>query len=361
MFNYFKYSDDEYKEARDRKVNLNHISIDADYSKAADMRKYGFTMSDSYAFNLGKKDFKEYISTWEATQTIVGTDRDFLVVSADKLLFGMVYGNLVNVPTVWGIITNGAVSSVNGSGITNNNIYEHFIEHDGGVIKWRAGCDGFGVSVFKCDGKELYSKGKKVTKDQLKKIVDDAVYCIVQERVVQGDFENSIFDKSINTIRIISARKKNSTEHEILGALQRVGTNQSHPVDNFNQGGGSALIDLKSGVIGKMTCCNSFDESGDRMFYSCHPDTGAKIEGLQIPNWDKIKEKIIYLSREIPFFEFTAWDVALTNKGMTLIEINTSSSLNVFQVHGGVRNSFIGEKYREHGWLVDEDIFNGEE
>lgn len=360
MFKKYSFTEEEFKKKREHVVNLNHLSINGDYQYAADMRKYGFSMSDSYIFDLKNNDYRNYISTWEGAQTRVGSNPDFFVISADKMLFGMVYGKLIKVPEVWATVTNGKINSVNGTGITEENVYDYLINHDGGVLKWRAGCDGFGITVFKSIDSKLYSNGEEITRESLLSIIDKCIYCILQRRVVQGDFENRIFDKSVNTIRIVSVRKPGEVEHEIIGAMHRIGTSQSAPVDNFCQGGGSAIIDLETGVLGKMTCSNSYDKNGKRIFYSCHPDTGAQIEGIKIPGWKEIKEKIIYLTKEIPFFEFTAWDVALTNDGIELIEINMSSSLNVFQAHGGMRNSLMGQKYRERGWLVDEEIFNAQ-
>ena len=360
MFKKYSFSKEEYNQQREKVVNLNHVSIDAEFLNEKDMRKYGFSMSDSYIFDLNNNDFKEYISTWEAAQTRVGSNPDFFVVSADKMLFGMVYGKLIKVPEVWATVTNGKINSVNGTGITRENVYEYLLNNNGGVLKWRAGCDGFGINVFKSIANRLYSGDTEISKEALLEIIDKCVYCILQRRVEQGSFENKIYDKSVNTLRIISVRKQGEVEHEIIAALQRIGVDKSAPVDNFCQGGGSALIDLETGVLGKMTCSNSYDENGNRIFYSNHPNTGAQIEGLIIPNWNEIKEKIVYLTREIPFFEFTAWDIALTDEGIELIEINMSSSLNVFQAHGGMRNSLLGQKYRSRGWLVDEEVFNSQ-
>lgn len=358
IFKKYEFSKEEYEEKRNHVVNLDHLSIDADFKSAADMRKYGFSMSSSYMLDLKNNNYKEYISTWEAAQTRVGANPDFFIISADKMLFGMVYGNFIKVPKVWATVTNGKINSFNKADINENNIYEFLINNNGGVLKWRAGCDGFGVDVFYTINNKLYSNETEVTKENLLNTISKCIYCILQERVVQNDFENKIYDKSVNTIRIISVRKKGEVEHEIIGALQRVGTSKSAPVDNFCQGGGTALIDIETGKMGKLTCGNAFDKNGKRIYWTKHPDTGAQIEGVKIPNWAEIKEKIIHLTREVPFFEFTAWDIALTNDGIELIEINMSSDVNVFQVHGGMRNSLLGKKYREKGWLVDEDVFN---
>lgn len=119
----------------------------------------------------------------------------------------------------------------------------------------------------------------------------------------------------------------------------------------FSQGGGSALIDLETGQLSAMTLLDSFDDKGERIFYEKHPDTNSQIKGLFIPNWDSIKQELINITRMLPVYNFVAWDIALTPKGIAVIETNMKSSLRVFQVHGGMRNKLLGRKYKEYGYI----------
>ena len=54
---------------------------------------------------------------------------------------------------------------------------------------------------------------------------------------------------------------------------------------------------------------------------SKHPDTGEVIEGY-LPNWDIIKKGVIALNMEMPQLEYLGFDVAITEDGMKLPEIN---------------------------------------
>ena len=164
-------------------------------------------------------------------------------------------------------------------------------------------------------------------------------------------------DGTVNTLRIVSIRPEGETRHEIVGALQRIGTDASAPVDNFSQGGLTALIDLDSGVLGKASSGDYFDRDGKRIFLSKHPDTGAQIEGVAVPNWKEIKDKIVEVTEQLPFFEYIAWDLVVRDHGVSVLETNMKSSLNIFQVHGGARNTLLGQTYRKHGWLVDDKFF----
>ena len=180
---------------------------------------------------------------------------------------------------------------------------------------------------------------------------------IIQERARQGEYASSFYPRSINTLRIVSIRPEGEIKHEIVGALQRIGTDASAPVDNFSQGGLTALIDLESGVLGKASSGDYFDRDGKRISYSKHPDTGAQIEGVAVPGWHGIRDKIVEVTEQLPFFEYIAWDLVVQDHGVSVLETNMKSSLNIFQVHGGARNALLGQTYRKHGWLVDDKFF----
>ncbi len=336
---------------RDMVVNVNSTVIPIG-EKVKDFRKYGFSMSDSQAFRLSEDNYKDYISTWESYQPRLANAK-YSLISDDKFLFSLVMGKVANVPEIYGTIEKGVVNSFNKSGITNDNIYDFLLKNNGGVIKDRGGKDGFAVYVLKNNNGELNYKSKDISRGELLDIISKISNGIVTKRLIQGSFENEIYPESVNTVRIISMAKKGERGHEIVAALQRIGTAKSYPCDNFNQGGGSALIDIETGVIGKMTCADSIDEAGERIFYSKHPDTNSQIEGKVIPNWEMIKNGIVEITKELPLWKYVAWDVVVMDDSFAIIETNMKSSLNVFQVHGGMRNTHLGEKYRENGYLID--------
>jgi len=340
------------KRMRDRIVNAHHDVQKYNVDKVFDARKYGFNMSESASYKLNEENYKEYISTWESYQPRLA-NTPYSIISDDKLIFSLVMGSVVDVPTVYAFILDGKVEALSGYDITNENLYDFFVANNGGVLKDREGYDGFGIYVFNTNGTVLISKGKIISKFEFDTIVSNAKNTIAQKRIVQGSFENNIFDGSINTVRMISIKKKDSNEHEVVGAVQRIGTKRSAPMDNFSQGGGSAMIDLETGELSSMTCMDSFDEKGERIFYDKHPDTGAQIKGEKIPHWDLVKETIVKITRKLPLYNFIAWDIAITDDGIAIIETNMKSSLRVFQVHGGLKNKHLGQKYREYGYIKD--------
>lgn len=344
---YKKYQNKKFKE---HIINQHH-DVAGYGSDVFDAKKYDFSLTESNVYKLNSQNYKEYITTWEAYQPRVCENKYFLM-SDDKYIFSMTFGNYIEVPQTYALIQNGDIVSIFDK-ITIDNVYDYILNKKGAVIKDRCGYDGFGIYVLNEIDGELFYKDKKVDKQQILEYIKGFKTGIIQGKLEQSYFENEMFDKSINTVRVVSMRKKNDDSHEIVAAVQRIGTSRSAPVDNFAQGGGSALVDIETGEIGSMTCIDSFDEKGNRIFYDVHPDSGAQIKGRVIPYWQEIKEKVTDVTKKLPFFEYIAWDIVIKDDGIALIETNMKSSLNVFQVHGGMRNSYFGQKYREHGYIKE--------
>ena len=339
------------KRLRNSIVNAHHDALSIDEKMpSCDYRKQGFSLTESAIFELNKNDYHGYINTWEAYQPRLN-EHEYFCISDDKYLFSLVFGQYVEVPQSFALINNGILVSLLDNPFTEDTLYDFLVRKGGGVIKDRMGCDGFDIFVFKVNEEKLEYKNKLIEKTEFKKIVKKYKNGLVQSIITQGQYASKLFPYSVNTVRIISMRKKGAVRHDVVAALQRIGTLKSAPVDNFNQGGCSALIDLETGTLGKMSSIFSVDENGEHIFYDIHPDTGGKIEGVCVPKWEELVDVIGSVTEKIPFFDYIAWDIVIKDDGFAVIETNMKSSLNVFQIHKGMRNSRLGEYYRERGYL----------
>ena len=337
-------------------VNTNHSVLQLDPS-VLDFRKQGFSLTESKLLSLGKgNDFRDYISTWEAYQPRL-LNNDYFCISDDKYLFSLVFRRFIDTPKTVCLIQKGKMIPLEKDLTDVDGLIRWIREHDGCVIKDRCGCDGFDVFVISLENGGMSYRNEALSKDDLVRIINKMPNGIIQERARQGEYAASFYRGSVNTLRIVSIRPEGGTRHEIVGALQRIGTDASAPVDNFSQGGLTALIDLESGILGKASSGDYFDRDGKRIFHSKHPDTGAQIEGVAVPGWNEIKDKIVEVTEQLPFFEYIAWDLVVRDDGVSVLETNMKSSLNIFQVHGGARNTILGQTYRKHGWLVDDKFF----
>lgn len=166
---------------------------------------------------------------------------------------------------------------------------------------------------------------------------------LISDAIEQSDYLNSIYDKTTNTIRFITWKSPQTNEFEVFFAVQRIGTKQTIPVDNGSRGGLVANIDLETGTLSHARNLHSLT------VWEKHPDSCAQIEGIRVPNWSEIKNEMLELSKNFPFMNFMAWDILLTNEGISIIEANTSSGVNIIQLWGGQRNGPLGDFYRHHG------------
>ena len=165
----------------------------------------------------------------------------------------------------------------------------------------------------------------------------------LSEAMEQHQYLNDIYDQTVNTIRFITLKDPKTHQFKVFFAVQRIGTKETIPVDNGSRGGLVANIDLETGILTEARCLHN------RNVYKVHPDSGAPIEGVQIPGWAKLKEDMIALANKLPYMHFIAWDILITEEGHCIIEANTSSGVNIIQLWGGQRNKELDDFYRYHG------------
>lgn len=186
-------------------------------------------------------------------------------------------------------------------------IYERFVEKNP-VYIYKPIRDCCGNGVVKVD-----TKGK-----DLKKLYDE--HCnyvgggIIDECISQESSFSAFHPNSVNAVRLIALRTKHKTTH-FWDPMLRIGVG-NEIIDN-----GSASIramgDIGSGII----YTKGRDGYGNE--YMVHPDTGKTIVGFSIPEYkemtlvaDKVMNKIEQYAR------FVGFDMAYTNNGWTIIEIN---------------------------------------
>jgi hypothetical protein len=74
---------------------------------------------------------------------------------------------------------------------------------------------------------------------------------------------------------------------------------------------------------------------GDQIEVSQHPDTGAEIVGMTLPFWDELLELNAACCRTFSGVRFQSLDVAITNTGPVIVEVNSGSSFDLPQVATG--------------------------
>lgn len=97
--------------------------------------------------------------------------------------------------------------------------------------------------------------------------------------------------------------------------------------DNFwRQGNLLAQLDLDGGRVTRVIrgSSNEYEE------VSHHPDSGVRILGMNVPNWDKVTELAMEGAKVLPELPLVGWDIAPIDAGAVLVEPNVTPD---FQLH----------------------------
>lgn len=334
--------------AHKERARVKHIINDGNYGfekcTGAEYRfckKRGFSTNEYRLFSLDKNDYRDYITTIESYYPRYNNGK-MTVVSDNKLVFPYVLRDCFAVSENYAYVSGGRIKPMNGYAFDKDSVCD-FIKDHPVILKPTGGWNGVGVTRIHHDGEGFIMNGVRTDEGQIVTLILSLKEYLMQEAISQHDYANEIFPGSLNTIRVVSALTREGEAHEIIAAVQRIGTSKSAPADNFAQGGMSAIIDVESGVLSAATGALCFGADGNRVFFDTHPE-GGQISGVVIPHWNEIKERIRDFTRRFPFFKFIAWDIAVGKEGeIYAIETNMKSSLGLFQVHGGMRNTRLHE------------------
>lgn len=301
----------------------------------------GFMADQVVLYDLNNKKKNDYLSEfdWYKSRYINGS---YGRVLDNKVVCSDLLKEYVKVPNVFYIKKDEFIFSYDGKECSYDRVINSLKKAGKLFIKPISAGKGKGVNRLSYDNDMFYIDEKEISFDDLILFLKNRKSWFICENIKQSSFLDKIYDKTSNTMRIISVRDKNSNKCEVINAVLRIGTKETIPVDNGSRGGLVCKIDIESG---KLSSAKSIQKICD---FEKHPDSGSVIEGKIIPNWDKIKKEIVSLMEKLPYIYFIAWDVLLTDDGMCIIEANSSSGVNIVQMWGGQRNEKLGEFYRTH-------------
>ena len=154
---------------------------------------------------------------------------------------------------------------------------------------------------------------------------------VCEELIISDPYFRDIHPQSVNSLRIVTYCNKGETR--LVCAWLKAGKGTSI-VDN---GGLLAAVDLETGIV-TTDARDKYDHD-----YPCHPDTGFRFLGAQIPRWEEVVQMAKDMAAELPEVRLIGWDIALSaEKGWQLIEGNSHGMFNVLQVatRKGMREEF---------------------
>jgi hypothetical protein len=75
-----------------------------------------------------------------------------------------------------------------------------------------------------------------------------------------------------------------------------------------------------------------------------HPDTGGRLVGLTIPDWPALVELTLKTATAFPGLRMQAWDIAPTDRGPVLVEVNIGGDFNLPQL--AHRKGLMDDRFR---------------
>lgn len=313
---------------------------------------FGGFLADQYVlFDFKHNNKKDFLSEfdWYKSRYI---NEPFDFAFNNKVICSEILKQYINVPTNFFIKNKGLLYDFS-HGLKNNEDVFHCLKLQKNLIlKPFALGKGNGVHLLSYTDSSLKPSisidGKTTDKGSLFNFLDQRDDFIISQFINQHSYAVQLYDKTANTIRLITLRDIHTHKMKIYFAVQRIGTSRTIPVDNGSKGGLVCNIDINTGTLSPARCLH------DTSVYHTHPDSGNPIEGVVIPNWTDLKKRILSVADQLPFMDFIAWDILISSDASPcVIEANSSSGVNILQLWGGLRNKELGHFFRHYGVIKD--------
>ena len=319
----------------------NHFKVPF-YKKLLANFSGGFLADQWELYDLNMKKRKEYLSEfdWYRSRYI---NAPFDILLNNKVMATEALKQHVRVPEIYAVKNRTDTYDYEGHRLSGEEIIEIIQNHGDVFIKPYGKGKGVGVNHITYENAEFFWDGEKSSMENIKRKLEDRKEWYISEAVYQNEYGNSLYDKTVNTMRIITLRDPETQEFKNAFAVQRIGTSETIPVDNASRGGIVCKINMETGKLSEGRTLHS------HKVYRKHPDSGTDLENTYVPEWDRIKDEILSLSNRFPYFYFIAWDVIVTKDNeLCIVEANTSSGVNIIQLWGGQRNGELGRFYKYH-------------
>ena len=142
---------------------------------------------------------------------------------------------------------------------------------------------------------------------------------LVFESVVRQTEQFAAFNaSSVNTVRFMTALYPDGYA-KVIATFIKIGR-AGRCVDNAGGGGNvDVCVDVATGEIRHAIQFDGWHKVKD---IDRHPDSGSLLNGVIIENWDSVKAEVIRFQQAFPYCKAAGWDIALTDDGPVVIEVN---------------------------------------
>lgn len=207
------------------------------------------------------------------------------------------------------------------------------------VFKPSSGTHGDGFYCLEYGNEEYYVNGNVSSgEDIINLIKKQTSFYVITDYINMHHELKEIYPKSVNSIRVM-AINETGYDPEIMQTYIRIGSSKTGYTDNVGYGGICAMINEDGYIYQPERIVN-------HKFYPCekHPDTDTVITGRRIPHWDMICEGIKSVCLSMPELEYLGFDIAVTEDGFNIIEINIHQDLHKVAEHSQAIKDFFKRK-----------------
>ena len=254
-------------------------------------------------------------------------DSNYCVLLDDKMIFhDLLYYYKIPVPSVFFIFKNNRFLSCDQTEEYSDNVIEKMLLNitDSRIfVKRNVGGEATGVTVFTRKEGRYFHNDILVSANYIREKFRD-MNIFFEKQVIQPKYVSELNPDTVNTIRVVASRD-NLNKISIFSTTLRVGRKGSF-VDNAARGGLIVPINVKDGSMG---------ENGLRMYdtnvYQFHPDTNICFAGRRINEWESVIALVNKTLNVLPVFHSLGFDIAISEDGPIIIEINTGAGMFLAQ------------------------------
>jgi hypothetical protein len=195
------------------------------------------------------------------------------------------------------------------------------------------------------DGRIRLAPGETASPDQVSDFIEQlgeqmgAGGFLIQERLRPPATFAAAFGATLPTVRLMVLLAAGGAEIE--SAVLRIPSPRNCADNYWRPGNMLGALD-EDGVILRVISGVAADTSE----LASHPDTGAALIGLGVPQWDAVTALALRAAPMFPGIRTQSWDIALTERGPLVLELNPGGDLNLHQL--AYRRGALSDRYIAH-------------
>ena len=151
---------------------------------------------------------------------------------------------------------------------------------------------------------------------------------------------------TVSSLRVICLNSPNGAFP--IRAIWKIAVPPNH-LDNFSKGiygNLMANVDVHTGEISRLID-NLWPYA---QMHECHPLSKVAVKGFFLPYWQQVLDVCQLAGKAFPLMKIHHWDIALTESGPKILELNDLGGIEIAQIHGqGLLANGAREFMKKHG------------